>query len=220
MSTADTASGGRLFGPRPGAEASCRFVQMRTLTACRPPGAGARSAHSGVPAAGTVPDAGDPGSPERERKAVCVKQAHLGASALGIAALALGPLALASPAGPAAPATAAPVAAATVAAHQSGARPDPTFGPAQRRAAIADAMRNRGATADRLRLGGKEALVVKDVLRDVDGTEHVRYNRTYAGLPVIGGDLVVQQTPSGKISVDRATGARIAVPSTAATRTG
>jgi Zn-dependent metalloprotease len=147
-----------------------------------------------------------------------VKQAHLGASALGIAALALGPLALASPAGAAAPAT-APVAVATV-AHQSGARPDPTFGPAQRRAAIADAARNRGTTAHRLRLGGKEALVVKDVLRDVDGTEHVRYNRTYAGLPVIGGDLVVQQTPAGKISVERATGARISVPSTVATRTG
>ena len=44
--------------------------------------------------------------------------------------------------------------------------------------------------------------MVKDVLRDTDGTEHVRYNRTYDGLPVVGGDLVVQQSPGGKIAVD------------------
>ncbi|MCI4568313.1 M4 family metallopeptidase [Lysobacter sp. CFH 32150] len=31
----------------------------------------------------------------------------------------------------------------------------------------------------------------RDVVVDADGTEHVRFERTYAGLPVIGGDLVV-----------------------------
>lgn len=33
--------------------------------------------------------------------------------------------------------------------------------------------------------------VARDVIVDRDGTEHVRFDRTYAGLPVIGGDLVM-----------------------------
>ena len=38
-----------------------------------------------------------------------------------------------------------------------------------------------------------DAFVVRDVIRDADGTEHVRFDRTYRGLPVIGGDVVVHQ---------------------------
>ena len=33
---------------------------------------------------------------------------------------------------------------------------------------------------------------------DVDGTEHARFNRTYKGLPVIGGDFVVHSR-NGKL---------------------
>src|SRR5688572_17860119 len=33
--------------------------------------------------------------------------------------------------------------------------------------------------------------VARDVIVDRDGTEHVRFDRTYAGLMVIGGDLVM-----------------------------
>ncbi|WP_345779223.1 M4 family metallopeptidase, partial [Lysobacter sp. CFH 32150] len=36
-----------------------------------------------------------------------------------------------------------------------------------------------------------DAFSVKDVIVDRDGTEHVRVERTYRGLPVIGGDMVV-----------------------------
>ena len=46
-------------------------------------------------------------------------------------------------------------------------------------------------TAQAIGLGAKEKLVVKDVVKDADGTVHTRYERTYAGLPVLGGDLVV-----------------------------
>ncbi|WP_327401218.1 M4 family metallopeptidase [Streptomyces sp. NBC_01288] len=53
-------------------------------------------------------------------------------------------------------------------------------------------------TAQQIGLGTKEKLVVKDVVKDVDGTLHTRYERTYAGLPVLGGDLVVHTAPSGK----------------------
>ncbi len=120
--------------------------------------------------------------------------------------LAIAPLALVAPAQASGPTRVA-------ASHAATGRPDKSFGPAQRRAAIAAAKADRAETAGRLRLGAKEALVVKDVLRDTDGTEHVRYNRTYDGLPVIGGDLVVQQSPGGKLAVERANDRRIAVPS-------
>ena len=53
-------------------------------------------------------------------------------------------------------------------------------------------------TAQQIGLGTKEKLVVKDVVKDVDGTLHTRYERTYAGLPVLGGDLVVHTSPAGK----------------------
>jgi Zn-dependent metalloprotease len=137
-----------------------------------------------------------------------VKRARLGIRAAGIAALALGPLALLTPA----QATAHPSSAA---AMHATSRPDKSYSPADRQAAIAQATQARSTTADQLHLGAREALVVKDVLRDTDGTEHVRYHRTYAGLPVIGGDLVVQQTPAGSVqSVDWASRDQIKVPST------
>ncbi|MEU6520752.1 M4 family metallopeptidase [Streptomyces sp. NPDC046978] len=69
-------------------------------------------------------------------------------------------------------------------------------------------------TARKIGLGVKEQLVVKDVVKDVDGTVHTRYERTYAGLPVLGGDLVVHESKSGKTEgVTRATQATIKVAS-------
>ncbi|GAB7180927.1 M4 family metallopeptidase [Kitasatospora sp. Ki12] len=68
--------------------------------------------------------------------------------------------------------------------------------------------------AHALGLGGQEKLVAKDALVDADGTRHFRYERTFAGLPVLGGDLVVHQKADGSTtSVDKATGATIALPS-------
>ncbi|MGW0414993.1 M4 family metallopeptidase [Streptomyces collinus] len=52
-------------------------------------------------------------------------------------------------------------------------------------------------TAQHIGLGAKEKLVVKDVVKDADGTVHTRYERTYAGLPVLGGDLIVHTAKSG-----------------------
>jgi Zn-dependent metalloprotease len=59
------------------------------------------------------------------------------------------------------------------------------------------------STAKNLGLGAKEKLVVKDVTQDADGTTHTRYERTYAGLPVLGGDLVVH-AKSGRLMVTKA----------------
>jgi Zn-dependent metalloprotease len=66
-------------------------------------------------------------------------------------------------------------------------------------------------TAKTLGLGAKEKLVVKDVSQDADGTTHTRYERTYAGLPVLGGDLVVH-AKSGRLTVTKAAKADLALP--------
>ncbi len=41
------------------------------------------------------------------------------------------------------------------------------------------------------RFGADQDLVLRDTVIDADGSEHVRFNRTYRGLRVVGGDLVV-----------------------------
>ncbi|MET7287173.1 M4 family metallopeptidase [Streptomyces sp. NPDC005573] len=68
--------------------------------------------------------------------------------------------------------------------------------PAQQRTLVKDAQQKTAATARSLGLGAKEKLVVRDVVKDNDGTVHTRYERTYAGLPVLGGDLVVHTPPA------------------------
>ncbi|MDX3243894.1 M4 family metallopeptidase, partial [Streptomyces sp. ME18-1-4] len=68
--------------------------------------------------------------------------------------------------------------------------------PAQRTTLIKSAEAKTTRTAETLGLGAQEKLVVKDVVKDNDGTVHTRYERTYAGLPVLGGDLVVHTPPA------------------------
>ncbi|GAB7180929.1 M4 family metallopeptidase [Kitasatospora sp. Ki12] len=84
----------------------------------------------------------------------------------------------------------------------------------QQSALLAFAAGQSTPVAQALALGGQEQLVAKDVVVDRDGTRHLRYERTYAGLPVIGGDLVVHQKADGTVgSVDRAFAGRLSVPS-------
>ncbi|MER8140177.1 M4 family metallopeptidase [Streptomyces griseoluteus] len=79
---------------------------------------------------------------------------------------------------------------------------------------IQQAQSDASETAQRIGLGAKEKLVVRDVVKDVDGTVHTRYERTYAGLPVLGGDLVVHTAKSGKAEgVTKATKTAIKVAS-------
>ncbi|MFH8473254.1 M4 family metallopeptidase [Streptomyces sp. NPDC018000] len=69
--------------------------------------------------------------------------------------------------------------------------------PAKRAELIREADAGKAATAKELGLGSQEKLVVRDVVQDNDGTTHTRYERTFAGLPVLGGDLVVQESKAG-----------------------
>jgi Zn-dependent metalloprotease len=86
-------------------------------------------------------------------------------------------------------------------------------GKAQRIRAEQSAAASAGKT---LGLGRGEKLVVKDVISDADGWTHVRYDRTFDGLRVIGGDLVSHRDSSGRtegVSWNRSQ--RVAVASTA-----
>ncbi|WP_151481314.1 M4 family metallopeptidase [Streptomyces albicerus] len=60
--------------------------------------------------------------------------------------------------------------------------------------------------AARLGLTSAQGAKVRDVIVDADGMQHVRYDRTYRQLPVLGGDFVVHMTSAGDYrSADRAT---------------
>ncbi|MGW4379783.1 M4 family metallopeptidase [Kitasatospora sp. NPDC004531] len=84
----------------------------------------------------------------------------------------------------------------------------------QRDALLALAGAEAGPVARALALGDRERLVVKDAVADADGDRHLRYERTFAGLPVVGGDLVVHQRADGSISsVDRAFAGQLSLPS-------
>ncbi|MFJ8225642.1 M4 family metallopeptidase [Streptomyces griseus] len=86
---------------------------------------------------------------------------------------------------------------------------------AQRATAIKSAQAEASSAAKALKLGGQEKLIARDVIKDARGTVHTRYERTYDGLPVLGGDLVTHTTAAGELkSVDKATDAKIAVAST------
>ncbi|MGK4583024.1 M4 family metallopeptidase [Kitasatospora sp. HPMI-4] len=79
---------------------------------------------------------------------------------------------------------------------------------------IAQADSQAAAAAKALGLGGQEKLVARDAVVDADGTKHLRYERTFGGLPVLGGDLIVHQDAKGAVkSVDRALGGKLALPS-------
>ncbi|WP_399040419.1 M4 family metallopeptidase [Streptomyces sp. 3330] len=111
-------------------------------------------------------------------------------------------------------ATAAPAKAPQAAGQAAPGAESVRLTPAQRAALIRDADAGKAATAKELGLGAKEALVVRDVVKDADGTLHTRYERTYGGLPVLGGDLVVETAASGATeAVTKATRAAIKVAS-------
>ncbi|MFJ7324937.1 M4 family metallopeptidase [Streptomyces cyaneofuscatus] len=113
-------------------------------------------------------------------------------------------------------ATATPASAAPAGGITAGTKADPgslpaKLSPAQRAELLSEANATKAATAKELGLGATEKLVVRDVVQDQDGTTHTRYERTLDGLPVLGGDLVVQETTAGKtLSVVKASKATTA----------
>ncbi|MEU9128706.1 M4 family metallopeptidase [Kitasatospora sp. NPDC048540] len=93
------------------------------------------------------------------------------------------------------------------------------LGPEQQSALLTSAAASAQRTAEALQLGPQEKLLPRSVLKDADGTLHTRYERTFAGLPVLGGDLVVHQAGNGSLKgVTKATEGSVAVPSTTPAR--
>jgi Zn-dependent metalloprotease len=121
-------------------------------------------------------------------------------------------LALGTLPGTASAAPADPIPSKILATPRAGAAPTPMS--ASRRAAlIKSAQSAAGTTARQLGLGAREKLVAKDVIQDADGTTHTRYERTYAGLPVLGGDLVVHVKKDGRTTTSKASRPTLEVPS-------
>ncbi|MEU8785145.1 M4 family metallopeptidase [Streptomyces sp. NPDC048637] len=116
--------------------------------------------------------------------------------------------------------------AAGITAGTAGASPAPAPTPdasplklsaSHRAELLRDASATKAQTAKKLGLGAQEKLVVKDVIKDADGTTHTRYDRTYAGLPVLGGDMIVHTAKGGAVkSTTKSTGKSVKVASTTA----
>ncbi|WP_329034061.1 M4 family metallopeptidase [Streptomyces sp. NBC_00178] len=95
-------------------------------------------------------------------------------------------------------------------APRAGALPA-TLSPTERAALLTRARSQRADTAAQLRLSAKEQLVVRSVGKNRDGTTHTHYERTYSGMPVLGGDLIVHRNPDGAVTgTDMATRTSIA----------
>ncbi|UUU39908.1 M4 family metallopeptidase [Streptomyces sp. NBC_00162] len=89
----------------------------------------------------------------------------------------------------------------------------------ERATLLAEANSTTVQAAKALGLGGGEKLVVREVVKDVDGTTHTMYERTYDGLPVLGGDLTVHAKDGVTKSVTKATQHEIKVADTNASVT-
>lgn len=104
--------------------------------------------------------------------------------------------------------TSAALLAAALSPTSAGAADRPTRATAVDNAAsvLADRAAALGLTA------GQETKV-RDVVVDEDGSQHVRYDRTYRELPVLGGDFVLHLAPDGSYrGASRATRAALALP--------
>ncbi|AXL88495.1 peptidase M4 family protein [Streptomyces sp. CB09001] len=109
--------------------------------------------------------------------------------------------------------TAATTATLLIAALAPGAaaadRPTPAAAPDLAAAALSEHAAALGLTGD-------QDTEVRDVVVDEDGARHVRYDRTYRDLPVLGGDFVVHLAPDGGFrGADRATDTPLALPTVA-----
>ncbi|WP_369034122.1 M4 family metallopeptidase [Streptomyces adonidis] len=89
---------------------------------------------------------------------------------------------------------------ATTTAALLAAALSPTAGAADRPTrdtAIRNAVAALVDQAAHLGLTSVQGTTVRDVIVDKDGSQHVRYDRTYRQLPILGGDFVVHLAPDG-----------------------
>ena len=65
--------------------------------------------------------------------------------------------------------------------------------------AVARALAHLQTAPQALAAGGGHSFVLRDLIVDADGSEHVRFERRFHGLKVIGGDVVVHGTAAGQL---------------------
>ncbi|MCX4700943.1 M4 family metallopeptidase [Streptomyces sp. NBC_01373] len=83
-----------------------------------------------------------------------------------------------------------------------------------RASAIENAASVLADRAAALGLTAAQDTTVRDVVVDADGTQHVRYDRTYRHIPILGGDFVVHLSPDGSYrGADRATKSTVTLAS-------
>ncbi|MFC7264316.1 M4 family metallopeptidase [Streptomyces lutosisoli] len=103
--------------------------------------------------------------------------------------------------------TATLLAAALSPTADAAARPSRTTAIKNATSALLDQATSLGLTS-------AQGTKVRDVVVDADGSQHVRYDRTYHELPVLGGDFVVHLAPNGSYrSANRATKRAISLAS-------
>jgi Zn-dependent metalloprotease len=101
-----------------------------------------------------------------------------------------------------------------------GASPPKPPPPPTKAGRIAAAQSGAGLAGQALKLGAGERLVVTDVRTDPDGSTTVRYDRTFDGLRVIGGDLVVHRGRSAEIKGVTWNGSHLVAVASTRPRTG
>ncbi|MDT0402891.1 M4 family metallopeptidase [Streptomyces edwardsiae] len=104
--------------------------------------------------------------------------------------------------------TSAALLAAALSPTPAGAAGQPS-----RSTAIANAASVLTERAAALGLTPGQKTKVRDVIVDRDGSQHIRYDRTYRRLPVLGGDFVLHLAPDGSYrGATRATRAAVGLP--------
>ncbi|QIX25654.1 M4 family metallopeptidase [Nocardioides sp. JQ2195] len=94
---------------------------------------------------------------------------------------------------------------------------DKTITVKEQKRLISAAKKNEAAVARQIGLPGSQGLRATDVVQDADGAQHTRYQRTYQGMRVIGGDMIVHTDAKGAVQdVQHASRQKVAPASTTA----
>lgn len=102
----------------------------------------------------------------------------------------------------------------TQAAHRNA---DKRISVKEQKQLIRAARADEGSMAKKVGLPASQGLSATDVVQDADGAQHTRYQRTFQGMRVIGGDMIVHTDAKGAVQdVQHASRQKIAPASTTA----
>lgn len=94
---------------------------------------------------------------------------------------------------------------------------DKTITVKEQKKLIRAAKADESSIAKKVGLPASQSLTATDVVQDADGAQHTRYQRTYQGMRVIGGDMIVHTDAKGAVKdVQHASQQKIAPASTTA----